>query len=331
MVHRTATFYDVKITARGLSRAEGKSADFESDPKSMSEIAAHIEKLFISGDRIIKKGRTDKSAKYYLSDMRIQNKQLILLINRSDPGAPDAVSTDPEIKSRVVHEKPPGHGGDYSTHVVINIEPVKGDNYYLCVIETVYGSGLHASSVGDYLRFIVRHCKKQFPSEYAVAHIDGIVSSTGKPVLVHLVHFIEMQGHPSEEFENDLKTGTLSAIDLLNFSKEGAAWDEQGGIVERKRSVELRPQKDMLGDLASTLRTLRNKVTVQHEEYKHIRLRFKNEAGEPKDATVSTETGKLVDSHKYVRRHTISALMVNTASLDTINPFILKEVLALMV
>ena len=66
------------------------------------------------------------------------------------------------------------------------------------------------------------------------------------------------------------------------------------------------------------------------KEYKHIRLRFKNEDGEPKDATIDANTGKLIDSHKYVRRHVIDAPLVNTNSFEKINSFILKEVLALM-
>lgn len=329
-MHRTATFYDLKVTAQGITRVEGYEVNFEADPKSMKELAAQILKLHAGGDRIVKKGRSDKAARYYLSDARVENNRFILLINRSDPTAPDAVSTDPDSKSRVVHEKPPGHGGDYSAHVVIELRPVKGDNYYLCVIETIYGSGLHVSSVSDYLRFVIRHCRKQFPSEYLIPHISKAVDENGKPVMVHQMHVIEMQGHPSEEFEKDLNGGTLSGIELLNFSQEGAVWDERGGIVERKRSVELRPQQDKLGDISAAIRQLRNKMVKSGEEYRHIRLRFKNEAGEPKDATIATENGKLVNSDKYVKRHHISAPLVNTNSLEAISASILKEVIALM-
>lgn len=329
-MHRTATFYDLKLTARGVSRAEGKEDDYETDPKSMDELSAHIQQLFQSGDRIVKKGQSDRAAKYYISDMRIQDRKLILLINRSDPTAPDAVSTDPDNKKRLVHEKPPGHGGDYSAHVVINLDPEIGDNYYLCVIETIYGSGLHASSIDDYLRYIIRHCKKQFPTEYLVPHSSGARTPRGKPILVNLVHFLELQGHPSDQFEKDLDSGTLSGIELISFAKEGAVWDEKGGIIEKKRIVELAPQQERLGSISSAVRQLRTKVTKNYQEYPHIRLRFKNEEGEPKDATISVDSGKLVDSNKYVKRHFISAPMVNTTSLETINTFILKEVLALM-
>ncbi|MGX0890919.1 hypothetical protein AB7M22_002927 [Pseudomonas sp. ADAK2 TE3594] len=329
-MHRTATFYDLKISALGISRAKDNLALFDADPKTLTEIHSHIETLFNNGDKIVKRGRNDKSAKIYLSDMKIKDDKLILLINRSDPGAPDSVSSDPDNKSRVVHEKPPGHGGDYSAHVVFNLNPAKGDNYYICTIETVYGSGLHASSISDYIKHLVRACKKQFPDQYMIPNINGAKTARGKPLMVHLLHEIEFQGHPSPEFEADLEGGTLSSMQLLNFSKEGAVWDDKGGITERVRVVELRPQQDMLGSIAASLRQVRNKIIVNKEEYKHIRLRFRNEEGAPKDAIISADTGKLVDNHKYVKRHVITAPLVNTNSFETINPFILKEVLGLM-
>ncbi|ATB63300.1 hypothetical protein CLJ08_01110 [Pseudomonas mosselii] len=148
--------------------------------------------------------------------------------------------------------------------------------------------------------------------------------------MVHLVHSIEFQGHPSSEFEKDLKGGTLSSIQLLNFANEGAVWDQKGDIKERVRTIELRPEKKMQTAVLTAVRQVRNEVTRNKKEYKHIRLRFKNEDGEPKDATIASDTGKLIDSHKYVKRHVIEAPLVNTNSFDKINSFILKEVLALM-
>lgn len=329
-MHRTATFYDLKITAVGLSRAEGNEAFFDTDPKSLREIYADIKQLFDSGDQIVKKGTSEKSAKLYLSDLSVQGDNVVLLVNRSDPFAPDAVSTDPEAKSRVVHKKPPGHGGDYSAHVVLTLDPILGDNYYLCVIETVYGSGLHASSISDYIKHLVRACKKQFPTQYKIPNINGAKTPRGKPLLVSLVHHIEFQGHPSQEFEKDLETGSLSSIQLLNFANEGAVWDQQGEIKERVRTIELRPEKKMQTAVLTAVRQVRNEIVRNKQEYRHIRLRFKNEDGEPKDATIDADSGKLIDSHKYVKRHTIDAPLVNTNSFDKINPFIIKEVLALM-
>ena len=329
-MHRTATFYDLKISAMGISKAAGNLACFDAIPKTLRDLYGDINTLFSNGDKIVKKGRTDTAAKLYLSDMKMSGDKLILLINRSDPNAPDAVSSDPDLKSRVVHQKPPGHGGDYSAHVVLDLNPVKGDNYYLCVIETVFGSGLHASSISDYIRFLFRACKKQFPSRYMTPNVNGAKNSKGEPMMVHLLHQIEFQGHPSAEFENDLNGGTLSSIQLLNFSEEGATWDDSGAVKERLRTIELRPEPGLIASVASSVRQIRNKIVKSKVEYKQMRLRFKNNDGEPREATIAADSGKLIDSDKYIKRHTISAPLVNTNSFATANNFIIKEVLALM-
>lgn len=330
-MHRTATFYDLKITSRGNSRSNEHAVDFEATPKSLMELYSFVKQLFDSGDPILQKGRTEKSVRMYLSDIELRDTKLILLVNKSDPTAPDAVSTDPENKSRVVHEKPPNHGGDYSAHVVIDLKPVKGDNYYLCVIETVYGSGLHASVIAGYIRNVLRACKKQFPDEFKVAHISGVRDKHGNPVMINHIHFVELQGHPSEEFEKDLEGGTLGDIELLDFSEQGAQWDEQGAVLEKARTVKLHPEKKIIGELGRVIAQVRNKALGNEEKpYSQMRIRFKNDKEEPREATISTDTGYLIDEKKYVKRHVIRTELVNTASVASISNAIVKEVISLM-
>lgn len=328
-MHRTATFYDLKITARGVSRANGNEANFEADPRSLSDIHAFIDQLFKGGDPILKKGRSEKSARYYISDIKLMDDRLITLINRCDPNAPDAVSSDPENKSRVVHTKPPGHGGDYSAHVIIPLQPVRGDNYYLCVVETVFGSGLHASSIMDYLKFVFAHCRKHFPEQFMIPNNNGARSADGNPLMVRHIHNVELQAHPSSEFQAELETGVLTGIELLDFTEQGAVWDDRGAVFESAKSVTLKPQRTLAGNLAAMVRQVRNKASATHE-YSQMRIRFKNEKGEPRDATIDTDSGNLIDESKYVKRHTINAPMVNTASLERINNGIVREMLALM-
>lgn len=329
-MHRTATFYDLKITSSGSCRAKENLVNFEATPKPLSEIIGQVSQLFSGGDRVLKKGRSEKSPKYYISDLKTQKNRVIILINRSDPTAPDAVSSDPENKKRVVHEKPPGHGGDSSAHLVIELNPDKGDNYYVCVIETVFGSGLHASSITDYIRFLFQHCRKQFPEKYQIPHINGARNQDGEPLMVRHLHAVELQGHPSSEFERDLETGTLTNIELLDFSEKGAIWDEKGAVFESSRAVILRPENKLMTKLSATVRQVRNNVIKKQINYPQMRLRFKNEKGEPRDATIETVTGNLLDEHKYIKRHTISAPLVNTSSLEKISQNIINEVFALM-
>lgn len=58
-MHRTATFYDLKLTAKGYSRSEEYAADFEAAPKTLLELYSFIKQVFDGGDQIIQKGRTE--------------------------------------------------------------------------------------------------------------------------------------------------------------------------------------------------------------------------------------------------------------------------------
>lgn len=86
-----------------------------------------------------------------------------------------------------------------------------------------------------------------------------------------------------------------------------------------------------MGSAGSALRQVRAKVSKTHLEYQHIRVRFKTESGESKDATILSNNGKLVDLEKYVKRHTISSPVSDTTSFDKINTSILRSFFELMV
>ncbi|MEB8055776.1 hypothetical protein [Pseudomonas fulva] len=330
-MHRTATFVDIKIDSHGISRSNDNPIIFDADPKSMEALSQQMLKLWNGGNRFVKKGRSEKAARLYLADLEVKDNRLILLINRSDPTAPDSVSSDPDNKSRVVHRKPANHGSEYSAHVVIGIHPTVGDNYYLCIIETVFGSGLHLSSISDYLKSVIKFLRMQFKDEYLIPHAAGVKDKKGDPVMVRHVHTLELQGHPSSSFQTDLETGTLSGIDLINFSGSGATWDDKGTITEHQRIVQLKPASGLVGSAGSALRQVRAKVSKTHTEYQHMRVRFKTESGESKDATINSDTGKLVDLDKYIKRHTIPSPISDTTSFDKINQSIIKSIIALMV
>jgi hypothetical protein len=330
-MHRTATFVDIRIEAFGITKAKEHPILFNADPKSMRTLSDQVMQLWNNGNQFVKKGRTDSSARLYLADVELQQDKLVLLINRSDPTAPDAVSSDPDNKSRVVHKKPFNHGSEYSAHVVIGLDSTVGDNYYLCIIETVYGSGLHLSSISDYLKSIIAVLRKQFAAEYLIPHAAGIKTKSGDPVMVRHVHVLELQGHPSDSFQADLDTGVLSGIDLINFSGTGAAWDDKGAITEHQKIVQLKPTSGLVGSAANAIRQVRAKVSKTHSEYQHMRVRFRTESGESKDATIASDTGKLIDLEKYVKRHTIPSPISDTNSFDKINKAIIKSIFALMV
>lgn len=325
MAKRTIYFYDIILTAKGKSRADGNIADFAAQPKPLRTIIEDVEQLYGTGDNFLQKGHTLDSDSIYIQDLRVEAGRAIFLINRCDPSSPDAVSANPIEKSRVVHVKPANHGGEYSAHVILKLDPERGNNHYLCIFESAHGSGLSATAIRSYLAHIIRHCKKQKQSDYKIPNINGATNKRGERLLVNHVHEVSFRGHPSDQFISDLQTGTLSSVELVSYSAVGAKWDENGFIKEKKRTIELEPNKDLIGDSLEAVRSVRDRVLGKAKRYSSIRLKFTTEHGEPKDVTMSTDTGDLNTPDAYVKKHALGINLIKSNSFDNIQELIIRK------
>ncbi|WP_431494855.1 hypothetical protein [Pseudomonas brassicacearum] len=329
MSKRVATFFDMKLHARGRSRAEGNTADFPARPKSLLEIKDLVESLFQSGDIFLSKGHSDKADKYYIAHSDTVDGHWVLLINRCDPSAPDSVYSNPESKERTVNEKLPGQGSEYSAHLILNLQPVKGSDYYFCIIEAAYGSGLGSSAITSYFAHIIRHCKKQKPHLFRIPNIDGSRDKKGGQNVVHLVHDVELHGHISETFKSDLQSGALGGIELISYKSVGDKWDDAGFVKEKHRIIKLDLEKDLIGDAVKTVADVLRKAKAKGDGIAQMRVSFKDGSGSANSALLSVDTGQLAtDGGRYLKRYSISsANNVSSASIEQVNHAIVKEVL----
>ncbi|MEX5576114.1 hypothetical protein Q1J52_24580 [Pseudomonas lijiangensis] len=326
MSRRVATFFDMKLLARGRSRAEGNTADFPATPKSMQEIKEIVEQLIDNGDNFLSKGHSDKADKYHIAHTDTVNGYWVLLINRCDPSAPDSVYSNPESKQRKVNEKLPGQGSEFSAHLILDTKPAKGKDYYFCVIEAAYGSGLGSSAITNFFAHVIRHCKKQKPDLFKIPNIDGSCNKKGIQNKVHLAHDVELQGHISDTFKTDLQKGTLGGIELISHKKVGNKWDDAGFVKEKHRIIKLNLEKDLIGDAVKTVKdVLKNAKTDGIDQ---MRVSFKDTSGSPNNALLSVDTGQLADDGRYLKRYYISsANNVSSASIEEVNHAIVKEIL----
>lgn len=323
---RTATYYDLCIRARGKSRAEGNIADFPTDPKSFNEIISYVVDQYKLGDPFLWKSQGSDPVKIIIKDLDFIDGFFVLLVNKSDPSIPDFVSSNPEVGERTIHRKPKDHGGESSAHVLIKPEPIRDKNYYYCIIECSHGTGLTASGIGPYIAHIIRRCKKIYASQFRLTNPDGSVDKKGSPNLVHWNHDVELQGHPSNSFINDLEQGTLSGIELIDHEEVGSKWDENGFVNEKRKIIEMEVKKDLIGDAWKTLNSVLG--NAKEKGLAQMRVKFVSPSGETKDALLSTDTGYLADDRKYVKKHKISSQNTpTTTSFDSINHAIVKEVI----
>ncbi|BCX67937.1 hypothetical protein [Pseudomonas izuensis] len=326
MSRRVATFFDMKLYARGRSRAEGNTADFPAQPKSMREIKQIVEDLRAGGDNFLSKGQSDKADKYYIAHTDTVDGYWVLLINRCDPSAPDSVYSNPESKERTVNEKLPGQGSEFSAHLILNLDPVLGEGYYFCIIEASYGAGLGSSAITSYFAHVIRHCKKQKPLLFKIPNIDGSSDKKGQAQLVHLNHEVELHGHISESFKTDLQSGALGGIELISYKSVGGKWDDAGFVKEKHRVIKLELEKDLIGDAIKTVTdVLRN---AKSDGMSEMRVSFKDGSGSPNSALLSVDTGQLATDGRYLKRYYISsANNVSSASIENVNHAIVREVL----
>lgn len=322
MSRRNVHFFDMVLSSRGKLNRANNPIDFEATPKSITDIAKEIQKLFNSGDNLLQQGRTSTSCSHYLKDFRLNSNEIIMLVNRCDPNAPDMVTSDPLNNVQQVHPIPPGHGGDYSAHVIIKTTPVVGDSYYLCMIETLVGSGLNSTAIKSYLNSILRKCRAEFPENYKIPDISD------PEIKVRHVHQLNFHGHPSASFLEDLENGSISDLEAISYSEQGATLDQSGAIIERYRTIKLKADSNMITDIKKSLSNLRSKLLSEYVEYPYLRLRFNDADGNSRSAEILVENGHLVDNDRYVKKFELKSLAVNQTGYATINNAIIKEILS---
>lgn len=322
MAKRNVHFFDMVLTSQGKLNRRTNPIVFEATPKSISAIAQDIKQLFDGGDNLLQKGRLKTSSSHYLKDLRSNKDEIIMLVNRCDPNAPDMVTSDPENNVQMVHRKPPGHGGDYSAHVIIKTAPVAGDNYYLCMIETLVGSGLNSTAIKSYLNFVLRKCRSEFKDSYKIPDISD------PDTKVRHVHQLTFHGHPSASFLEDLENGSLSDLEAVNYSGQGDTLDQAGAIVERYRTIKLKANAGLIGDVTQSLRNVRSALLSEYAEYPYLRLRFTDVNGDPRSAEILVENGHLVDNDRYVKKHELQSIAVNQTGYEQISDAIINEILS---
>lgn len=335
-MNRTCFYYDMILLARGKNKSEKYKVDFATPPKSMEYILDLIIKEFEGGNDFLWKqaapnARSESGEQIYtstyLKDIKVHNKYIAMLVNRSDPTSPDFVTTNPEIGERKVHKKPDGHGGDFSAHVLVSPTNTGVANQYLAMVESMHGAGLGGSVIALFLAHMIRVCKKQYPREFEVQHVDGCHDDHGNPVRVKMFHDVKLQGHPSDNLIKDLRAGTLSTIELVKPSNLNK-WDSKGRALETSRVVRMKLNHDLIGNPVDLIGEIMG--NARKEQIPQLRVKFKKADGEQGGALLSTADNKfsLIEENAYVKRHRISDKNTpETTGFENINDNILKEMI----
>lgn len=168
-----------------------------------------------------------ETAAIRVRDLRVDNENeiLFLLLAYADKNVTDPVFERLDSGELRTEPKLEGEGVAVSAHMAIDLRPGHpGVSSYRAVLEDVPGIG--RSKIAPFLTSLWRAAPRiQWGAP------DGSVKNC-RPQF-------DIDGRMSDTLRNDLQEGRLSMIELVQHNVDGDAFDEEGAIVEKVKSLKL--------------------------------------------------------------------------------------------
>lgn len=268
-------------------------------PKSAKDLASYIHGAFNAGyaERQYKNGKEW----VYIADMRFSEdgKQAHILVNKTDKLGADHSVYHPVNKKRRFFDKQDGEGNEHSAHIVWNLEKSPPHNNHLFLLESAVG--LSSGTIVSFFNHVLREVAKKNRAAFQVPHPDGSKDRRGEPRKVNYSCKIELHGHLSKSFEEDLKAGKINEIEIYSETQRDEPFDDHGHAREHRRSVflEEKPEHKSKGNLSLLKSVFKKSVT---EDYEFARVAFRTEEDIPRTVRLHTETGRIINDALYVKK-----------------------------
>lgn len=311
---RVVLYYDLKITAS--SRTFGSPV-----PVSVKKAISLME-LVPRAQQAMRMTRGAQTI--YVSDWARTGNTVKILINRSDKSLSDPVFSVPAKSARRIARKRRDEGQDFSSHIVIKI-PQDSTSPALMLVE--HCPGLNAIVIAKLFRRLIRLSKPLSPKDFQQIHPDGSIDSDGKPQTYSVTYGVELDGHISPSFAEDLNRGEVKAVELITSRKSHNDFDTTGYLVEEKASVVLKVSPTALKP-KNVATHLLNLVKGKSKEYGQAKIRFKvpDSKGE-RTVVVDPDVGV---AENYVKRDVLTNFdELLEASYPSFNEEIMNKMLFL--
>lgn len=298
--HRYIYFYDLKIKTETTARKIQNIAQL-----SLMEILGIIDKNNPKNKHF---SYLKDSVHFYIADWRfdVHKNQYHVLINKSDRNSANPIFTDPtkidernEISRREV-ERSQEEGLDQSSHIIIQLDtnsPTKG----LLLLER--GALAGAYYLQTLLTRLINDSRKDSPDYFVQNHPSGALIK-GVPQLINTYYSVNIDGHISTSFVDDLNSGDFKELVLISENPVAQTVDKNILLVEKTETIRLTTNHSVSSRLKEIVR-------IKAKDYSKARIRFKNVNGTERDIEVSTQD---FDPSDYVRRELIES---KTASFQS--------------
>jgi hypothetical protein len=155
-----------------------------------------------------------------------------LPIYDTNSAKPEASYTDLDTDVQRDIEKQDREGRPESVHLVLSTNGNPGNtDTYRAIME---GSGsLNRGFVESYLNGVLKIVRQTSPETFRVERLDGARHRDGSPITQRFTPLLELQGHLSREFREDLEAGILRGISLETSKREKLNLGETRFVHER--------------------------------------------------------------------------------------------------
>lgn len=292
---RRILFFDLKLSAYGNSSGE----KYALTPWPIESLLNHL--ILEKNAGSVLRSNKARSEIFYLADIQVDlpNSRASLLINRSDRDASNTVYSNPEISHVRSLPKQEKEGNDFSAHFVLKLNPV--NHSYLALLEMT--PGLSSRKVEGFLNGLLRQCARTYRTSYQANHPNESCDSNGNRVQITANHRIELRGHPSNQFINELNQGVLESIELIDSRRINLPWDTHARTREVSRNILLRSNPAIS---SINFDRLKDAVKLGHSrDYASAKVKFRTATKMARTVLVETEHANIANDEMFVRKETI--------------------------
>lgn len=308
--HRYVYFFDLKVETHSTARNVKKCFQ-----QPIADILARIHSSNPKGRHYSYK---KDSLHFYVADWQFDPSLNLfnILINKSDGNSADPTFTDVTKNTRRVISKEDGEGLDQSSHIIL--KPLAGEQYKMQLLlerGALIGS-YHLKALFGRLVSDSRHTSPDF---FIQNHPDGEVVK-GSPKKMNMRYSVEVDGHISDNFEDDLSKGVFKDIELISDTPSLDSLDTIYMPTQKTETIKLKPNKHF------SLNALKSFVNKRSKQFEKARVRFKHENGTDRDVEIQTDS---FSETNYIKRAKIESSSDFKSSYESLNSETIKLMKAL--
>ncbi|WP_420598301.1 hypothetical protein [Neptuniibacter sp.] len=293
---RIIQYFDIGLV--GKTRARDMQHTLVS-PRTIDELMTEFSVL-----RELNKARKKVSAKskqeYRLEDMEELDGNWLLLINVVDTEAAHPVTQklDGTEDDREIIELGDDRGLESSSHVLISKQPNEAGKH-LCLFEK--NATLPFSKAMSFLNHLCLLAAKCHAANYKFPHPSGEAGRT-----YNAYCRITFVGHPSDDFKEELESGVIKGIQITSDMTVVRGYDSEkhGDLI----GTDIKMKVGRLDVLRSGGNWNHLKRAIDHADTlnsPYVRISFTDQSGAGHSATLSSDTGQILDADKYIKKRKI--------------------------